>query len=180
MVNPGYYVLVGITAQYPDAREFLVSRLRTEGPYNATGFLAALHMTVAEEFVVYAGQDINDYFIDGRDTLRAPALARVLGNNGQQGFHGIPQMPLFVYKAIADEFSTVRDTDALVDRYCRVGVNILYQRNTIGGHVDEIFNGASRAFDWLSQILEGGAAEQQPAVGCVVENVSVNVTTPAL
>ncbi|KAK7751919.1 hypothetical protein SLS62_006220 [Diatrype stigma] len=169
-------MLLGITAEYPEARDFLVSSLHTEGPYNATGFLAALQMTVGDEFVVYAGQDINRYFIQGRDFLRTPEIARILGNNGYQGYHGIPQMPVFVYKAIGDEFSNVADTDALVERFCGVGANILYQRNTVGGHIDEISNGEPRAMDWLVEVLEGATERKQPATGCVVENVTVNVT----
>lgn len=167
---------MGLTAQYPDARDFLVSSLYTEGPYNATGFLAALQMGVSDDFVVYAGQDINKYFVQGRDFLRSPEISRIFGNNAFQGYHGIPQMPVFLYKAIGDEFSNVNDTDALVGKFCEVGANILYQRNTVGGHIDEISNGAPRALDWLIEVIEGATEPKQPAVGCVVENVTVNVT----
>lgn len=34
------------------------------------------------------------------------------------GYHGVPQMPIFAYKAIGDEVSVIADTDDLVDKYC--------------------------------------------------------------
>jgi hypothetical protein len=34
--------ILGLSSQYPDEKEYLLSRLKTEGPFNATGFLAAL------------------------------------------------------------------------------------------------------------------------------------------
>jgi hypothetical protein len=50
------------------------------------------------------------------------------------GYHGVPSMPVFVYKAIQDEFSPVADTDTLVERYCGVGANI-----TVGGPMSKRF-----------------------------------------
>jgi len=35
--------ILGLSSQYPDEKEYLLSRLKTEGPFNATGFLAALN-----------------------------------------------------------------------------------------------------------------------------------------
>ena len=71
------------------------------------------------------------------------------------GYHGVPQFPIFIYKAIHDEYSNVKDTDLVVDRYCMVGANILYQRNEAGNHLDEETNGQSRALHWLSSVLNG-------------------------
>ena len=80
-------------------------------------------------------------------------------------------MPIFMYKAIADELSRVQDTDALVDRYCGVGASILYQRNTIGGHGAEDINGDPRALEWLSSTLNGTLHQS----GCLIQNVTVNI-----
>lgn len=170
------YSPVGVTAQYPEGRDFLIRSTHAGGPYNTTGLLAALHMGLSDEIVTFAGHDINDYFVQGAGFLHTPEMSRILGNDAVQGFHGIPQMPVFVYKAIADEMSDVEDTDALVERFCEVGANILYQRNTVGHHNDEIANGAPRAIEWLVEVLEGSTEPKQPAAGCLVENVTVNVT----
>ena len=40
------------------------------------------------------------------------------------GYYGVPAIPVFAYKAIADEASPVENTDELIDYYCGVGANI--------------------------------------------------------
>lgn len=110
--------VLGLSSQYPEEREFLESRLKTEGPFNATGFLAAENYTLDEAIVAYAFQNIGDYFIGGLADLLGAVPTRLAQLDGIMGYHGVPQVPLYVYKAIADEVSVVNDTDALVDRFC--------------------------------------------------------------
>ncbi|OAG01115.1 LIP-domain-containing protein [Paraphaeosphaeria sporulosa] len=168
---PGLYL--GLTSQDEEARAYLVSRLKKSGPYNATTFLADLHLTVNQAFATYANQDLYDYFINGRADLLAPILTKIADRNSYQGYHGVPKMPTFVYKAIGDEFSTVKSTDALVERWCSINVDVEYQRNTVGNHITEISNGKQRALDWLGSIFDGTAT----IGGCSVKNVSVNVVS---
>ncbi|KAI1082829.1 LIP-domain-containing protein [Whalleya microplaca] len=165
-------VLLGVTAQEPWARNFLVGKLKTEGPYNATGFLAALHMPITEIFAAYPGQDISDYFVDGWALLEDPKMKALLGKNAYAGRHGVPQTPVFAYKAIGDEFSNVTESDRLIESWCELGVDVLYQRNTIGGHVTENINGKPRAMAWLSSVLDG----KYSASGCTWQDVTVNLT----
>lgn len=167
---PGVYL--GLTSQDKGARAYLVSRLKTSGPYNATVFLADLNMTVTSAFAAYANQELNSYFVNGGADLEAPILAKFAERNWYQGYHGVPLMPTFVYKAIGDEFSTVKSTDALVERWCGIGVDVEYQRNTVGGHIAEILNGKQRALDWLGSVFEGTASLK----GCLVKDVTVNIT----
>lgn len=108
-----------MSSQYPVEREFLVSRLKTEGPLNATGFLAALNYTLNQAIAAYALQDISEYFIGGIDDLLGPIPTKIINRDGLMGYHGVPQMPLLVYKAIGDEVSVVQDSDALVAKYCQ-------------------------------------------------------------
>ncbi|KAL1962662.1 hypothetical protein VTN77DRAFT_9296 [Rasamsonia byssochlamydoides] len=126
--------------------------------YPEVMFLATKNITWAEAIATFMNQDISDYFVNGEAYVQA-------------------QMPLFVYKAIADEISPIGETDALVDKYCAVGANILYQRNMVGGHLAEYTNGDARAFEWLRSVLEG---TYTPASGCTIQNVTVNVTSTAL
>lgn len=65
--------LSAVTSQYPEARAFLLSQLKTSGPYNATGFLAALHLNVNEGLVGFTGQNLNEYFVDGFGAYRRRA-----------------------------------------------------------------------------------------------------------
>ena len=172
--------LLGLGSQYPQAYEFLLEKLKPAGPYNQTMFLSAKNMTLDEALEAFANQNIYEYFVDGNADLQMPIIQKVFDNDGFMGYHGVPQMPLFVYKAIADEFSKVEDTDALVNKYCTVGANILYQRNTVGGHIAEVTNGDAMAFEWLSSVLDGTYSTMFSSQGCTIQNVTVNITSSPL
>ena len=169
-------VLLGITTQYPAAREYLLSQLKSTGPYNKTEFLAAQKYSIEEAFGIYANQSIYEYFKDGQQFFDAPVIQHMIDRDGYMGYHGVPQMPLFIYKSTHDEITRVEDTDELVQRYCQVGANILYERNTIGGHLAEETNGDKRALQWLSKVL-GGTNNHH---GCTIRNVAINVTDSPL
>ncbi|KIW97677.1 uncharacterized protein Z519_01261 [Cladophialophora bantiana CBS 173.52] len=169
--------LVGAMKQYPAAYQYLVSNLKTSGPYNATGFLAVQNMSYLEAAVAFMNQSVlNNYFIDGTSLFQQPIIQRIFNIDGLMGYHGVPQMPMFIYKAMHDEYSHVGDTDSLVARYCEAGANILYQRNTAGNHLDEETNGDERAFDWLKAALNGSLMMHR---GCTVQNVTVSISSHA-
>lgn len=196
---------LGLASQYPELKSYLVSKLKTTGPYNATGFLAAENYTNADAIGAYVFQDPSDYFVDGISDLLSPIARKIAITEGQMGYHGVPQMPLYIYKAIADEVSDVNDTDVLVDRYCdgepnsvpiwlaansrqsgdgllgtdcnlAAGANIFYTRNTVGGHGAEETNGKPAALSFLQDVLNGTQATSFPRSGCRSENVAVNIT----
>ncbi|PYH44046.1 LIP-domain-containing protein [Aspergillus saccharolyticus JOP 1030-1] len=172
--------ILGIASQYPVTYDFLVSQLNPTGPYNRTVFLAAKGLTLAEAEVVYAGQNIYNYFVNGSDTFRDPRVQYVLNRDGYMGYHGIPQLPIYAYKAIHDEVSPIHDTDVLLARYCGVGANILYERNTVGGHSAESVNGHASALTFVAAVLQGRYASLYQTEGCTFRNVTVNVTDSAL
>ncbi len=177
LIPPG---LLGVTSQNQEAHDFLLGKVKTSGPYNQTEFLSAYHMSIAQAFVTFAGQNIFDYLEGGITTFNSPIIQKVFDSNGFMGYHGVPEMPMFFYKAIADELAPIKDTDEIVQKYCDVGVSILYHRNEIGGHVAEETNGDARAFEWLSGVLEGTSGLKNPGVGCIVEDVAVNITDSPL
>ncbi|KAK0943895.1 hypothetical protein LTR29_004661 [Friedmanniomyces endolithicus] len=168
--------LLGFTAEYPAARIYLLSQLKTTGPYNRTGFLVAETLNVEQAFAAYATQPLFDYFVNGYESLVAPVLRDIFKNNGYMGYHGIPQMPLYFYKATHDEIAPIDAVDELVSRYCRVGVNILYERNSVGGHLAEEINGDASAFQFLKAVL-GGTYNH---TGCTVRDVALNITNSPL
>lgn len=167
-------VLLGVTAQFPKARNYLIDNLKTEGPFNATAFLAGLGYNLLEYVTAYQGQDIYKYFVDGVDILRAPELVRVFGNNAVPTYHGIPRMPLFAYHAISDKLTPIGPADLHIKRYCDVDVDVLYQRNTLGGHDEEGINGRTRALEWLTRWLNGD--NDKVITGCTVETVTVGAS----
>lgn len=164
--------ILGLTSQYPEVQKYLISQLKTSGPYNKTGFLAARDLSQPQTEVVYSGQDITEYFENGLDTFREPQVQRIINRDGIMGYHGVPQVPMFVYKTIHDEVSKVADTDALVERYCQVGANILYQRNSVGTHAEDSLYSASAAMHWLGAVLTGSYASTYSTEGCTIQNVT--------
>lgn len=169
--------ILGLTSQFPDVRAYVLSQLKTSGPYNATTFLDAAKETFVQTKVAFAFQNIADYFVDGFASLLVPQMQKILDSDGMMGYHGVPAIPLFVYKAINDEVSPVADTDALVARYCGIGADILYQRNTVGGHEAESANGDPAAFEFLASVLGG---TYTATAGCAVQNVTVAISTSPL
>ncbi|KAK0750914.1 secretory lipase-domain-containing protein [Schizothecium vesticola] len=165
--------LLGIASQHPEAYWWILSRLK---PATAAKFLSVRYMTAAQSIAAFWGENIYDYFVGGWADLRAARVMKMMYNvDGYMGYHGVPRMPVFVYKAVNDELSKVDDTDALVDRFCKVGANILYHRNTAGGHNEELVNGRQRAFAWLSSVLDGSYDEVYSTMGCTVVNVTYNI-----
>ena len=169
--------LLGITNQYPDAYDYLVGQLNPSGGFNKSTFLSTMTMDSTTGDAFFQNQDIYRYFINGKASIEVPILQHIFDVEGLMGYHGIPQMPLFIYKAIADETAPIVDTDQLVDKYCAVGANILYQRNTIGGHLAELTNGDGRAMDWLSSVLDGTYSLRYSAAGCNIQNVTEGTDT---
>jgi hypothetical protein len=94
--------LLGFTSQYPEACAYLVSQLKASKPYNATGFLAAQNDSFEEAFPIYSGQNIWDYFVDVIAVVDSPLIQTIFNTNAHIGYHGVPSMPIFSYKAIND------------------------------------------------------------------------------
>lgn len=158
--------LLGVTAEYPDAKEYLESRLVSA---TADDFLSVRHINVADAVANFAGKDIYSFFKGGAADLQAPVLRNLYGIPAEIGDHAVPAVPLFIYKAIGDQYCPVEQTDATVKRLCDVGAQVIYERNTVGEHVSEIENGRTRVMDWLWTIFD----ESFQTSTCTVRNVTV-------
>ncbi|OAQ59562.1 lipase 1 precursor protein [Pochonia chlamydosporia 170] len=163
-------LLLGITAQYPEATAYLESRLV---PETKTEFLSVRDMNAGDALPKFAGKDIYAYFIGGAEDLQAPILQKLYDDQAKLSDKGVPSMPIFVYKAIKDEYCPVEQTDSTVKTFCEAGADIRYDRNTVGSHVLEIENGKPRAMTWLDGIFN--ESHITPPSGCTVHNVSVDV-----
>ncbi|GAB1318255.1 Lipase 2 [Madurella fahalii] len=170
--------LVGVTMQWPHARQFLLSRLRRDGPYNATGFLAVERMTGVESLIAYAKHDVFAYFVNGESDVFDPIVQAVIDADSVLGVYGplSSEVPMFVYHAVQDEISAIEETDDLVKGYCEKGGRVLYHRNELGTHNDELWSGRLRTMDFLAHVLEDKRSNNMtvPGVGeCRTENVKV-------
>ncbi|KAK4215452.1 lipase 2 [Rhypophila decipiens] len=181
--------LVGVVDQWPEAREYLRSRLKAEGTYNATGFLKIEKMSGVEALMAYKDQDVYDYFVGGKSDIWGSEsngiIQAVVDKDAVMGVHEAPpkEVPVFVYKAAKDEMSAVEETDVLVESYCKGGARVLYHRNHEGGHNDELWAGRLRTMDFLRTVLDGwtGANMTIPDVGkCITEDVKVPLDVTCL
>ncbi|KAI0910127.1 LIP-domain-containing protein [Ustulina deusta] len=164
-------VVLGLAAQYPEALAYVRSRLK---PETADEFLAARHMNTGAVTSFFSSKDIYSYFVGGAADLQALPLQQVYGPECRLGYYGLPGMPLFLYKAIGDQYCPISRTDALASRFCDAGVELTFERNTVGGHVAEIGNAKPRVFEWLGSIFK--ETYQTPAGGCSIRDVTVNIT----
>ncbi|KAK3374769.1 lipase [Podospora didyma] len=163
--------LLGLTSQYPDAQKFLISHLKP-GPTN-DAFLAARNVSWTQAIQTFSGQDIaTTYFINGLADVFAPEMRLAWGRDSCMGYHGVPwMMPVYVYQAAHDELASVDDTAALVARYCGVGANIFFERNQVGGHLEELVAGAPGAVRWLASVFDGTYSQKYPSTGCTIVDV---------
>lgn len=168
--------ILGLTSQHPAAEAVMLSKLKVSGPFNKTGFLQTRNMTSRQAVYAYAGVDMAQFFNGGLSLLDDPAVVEAINTDGVMGFNSVPKMPILAYKAIADEVSPVADTDALVAKYCNKGATILYERNTVGGHVAEATNGEPAVNEFLDSVLAGTFS----MTGCEIRNVTITLSTTPL
>jgi Secretory lipase len=167
--------IIGITSQRTEARKYIDSRLKESGPFNKSLFYTAMQYSGSQVLFAFENQNVSDYFFNGTSDLDVPIMNDIYYNDAIMGHHGVPNMPVFVYKAIHDEMSAAAETDALVDAFCQQGANILYHRNDVGGHNEELWQGRGRALDFLSDVLDDTDLISIPKTGCSILNVTVAV-----
>lgn len=142
-------VLLGLTAQYPEAKAYLERQLLPK-----TKFLSARHTSFADAARRFSGRDVYGYFKGSAADLQALVLRNSYNAQTKLGPKEVPAMPMFVYKAIRDQYCPVEQTDITVKRFFSAGVDITYERNTVGEHVSEIKNGEQRATKWLWSVFD--------------------------
>jgi hypothetical protein len=168
MVN----ALIGLTAEYPEQREFMDSRLKREGSYNITEFYMATQLTgVPSGLAQYLYHNVYEYFKNGREDVFAPIMLLPLIREGNVGLQGTPFMPVFMYQAVHDEMCPIKSIDDAAKQYCGNGANIWFQRNILGGHNAEGTNGRQRGLNFLTDVVEGTNTTGRPEKGCRIENV---------
>ena len=162
---------LGLTSQSTTARQLLESSLF---PNNASQFLSAEHDNLLQWQAPFSRKDITSYFANYTAFLFAPEIRRLQRDNWHLGLHGIPRVPMFIYKAIEDELAPVQLVDDLVHRWCSLeAVDARYERNRIGGHAAEYQNGAGRATRFLASVLDGTADMVPVNGGCTILDVTV-------
>ncbi|KAF9889374.1 hypothetical protein FE257_007484 [Aspergillus nanangensis] len=144
-------------------------------PEKADKFWAAANGCLSEAKEVGSDEDMYSYFAKGEASFYDPEPQSIFKWSGQMGIRDTPTMPLFVYKAVADEISPVEDTDTLVKQYCAQGARIEYHRDWVGVHLTEAIAGSASAMHWISERLNGDAVDD----GCRTKQVVLTELDPA-
>jgi hypothetical protein len=143
-------------------------------PATASYFRRPLSQCEDEDAQDFSMQDIFPYFDVGEGIFDDPVVERILNATGYMGTHGTPEMPMFIYKAVADEISPIADTDEFVAKMCAQGTRIEYVRDHIGDHGSEAIAGAGNAFNFLKDRFNGVPA----ASSCNTSTVSDDLFDP--
>lgn len=162
--------LLGMANAFPEFENALTAQLI---PEKEAEFYQAGANCFYGDVVLFAGQNMSSYFYDGDNIITEPTIAKYFRSNAQMGLHGVPSMPLFVYKAVADEISPIADTDALVDQFCNDGVSITYVRDAAGEH----FTQAATSFPDVINFLRARFAGV-PISGCTRRNEFLDILDP--
>ncbi|KAI4725820.1 secretory lipase-like protein 1 precursor [Aureobasidium sp. EXF-10728] len=162
--------LLGMTNAFEDFDTALTKQLI---PATAAQFYQGGTNCFYGDVLTFANQNMSKYFYDGDNIIKEPTIAKYFRSNAQMGTHGVPQMPLFVYKAVADEISPIADTDALVNQFCNDGVSITYVRDAAGEH----FTQAATSFPDVINFLRARFAGT-PISGCSIRNEFLDVLDP--
>ncbi|OTA92182.1 hypothetical protein M434DRAFT_22027 [Hypoxylon sp. CO27-5] len=167
-------ILLGIMHEYPEADAYIRSCLK---PETSDAFLEGNNMQSFQAFRAFANRDLYSYFKNGQaDLTDSPVLRKIRKVEWILGYHGVPEILLFVYKAIRDHMTPIADMDEHIAQYKRFNASVLYERNTVGDHVTEIENGQDRAIEWLASVFNGtyDGVDQ----GVRVRDVTVDIYKP--
>ena len=155
-INQGPYVgiafggLTGLSKAFSSLSCYLNAHLL---PDKKAQFLAVGKQCIEQLLENTANLDLFSFFRNGIGVLYDPVPSSILAKEGQMGLHGVPELPLLIYKATGDQISPIGDTDALYEKFCSEGVAIEYQKNLNGDHFTEAILGGPAAFDWVMNRL---------------------------
>ncbi|KJZ72217.1 hypothetical protein HIM_08359 [Hirsutella minnesotensis 3608] len=167
LLPPG---MIGLANQYPVINDLLAKHIRPEAK---ASFYTAKQICAAPQLAGNLFKDVKAAFDDQSVFTTEPVTSILNENNMGQA---IPQMPLYVYKAVLDEVSPIRETDDLVQKYCSAGTSVEYHRMNLVEHALGETEGVPGALGWIDNVLSGRA----PMASCSTSNETVNLFSPEI
>ena len=155
-INQGPYVgiafggLIGLSKAYPGLGSYVNDHLLQD---RKASFLAFGKLCIEQLLANTTNLDLFSFFRNGKKFLSDTIPSSILANEAQMGLHGVPKLPLFMYKAVGDQISPIGDTDDLYEKFCSEGVAVEYQKNLNGDHFTEAILGGPTAFHWITDRL---------------------------
>ncbi|KAE8445253.1 hypothetical protein EG329_013625 [Mollisiaceae sp. DMI_Dod_QoI] len=172
-MNNGQYAGLGVAGLWglyqafetPELRELVDEELY---PQSRPFFEKPRMQCASADFDQFDNQDVFSYFRSGEAFLNKPEMRDIVERTGIMGRHGLPQIPLYFYKAKEDVVSAGDDNDRLVEQFCGQGIKSLqYVRNSRGSHTSESIAGSGGAVGFLRDRFEG----VEPYRGCHTRDV---------
>jgi len=160
----------GLANAYPAFAAFIEQHLV---PATAATFkYARSNYCLLTDLTNFAFQNITAYFDE--DILKDPYVIQLFAQNNMGVLAPPPSMPIYVYQAINNELSPVKDTDDLVAKYCAAGSNVKYDRDLLSEHISLVNTGGPAAILWLQDRFDG--VPMTP--GCTTANVASTLASP--
>ncbi|KAE9971856.1 hypothetical protein EG328_005337 [Venturia inaequalis] len=162
--------LLGLSHDYPNMSTWIAEELI---PETAAEFRKADSQCFDSNEAQFAYKDIGTYFKRGLNSIvNDPVPRSVMHSGASLGVGATPKVPWYLYETIWDDAAPVELVDALVDKYCRAGMSIHYERNAIIKltHSEECIWGLPGAFAWLQERHDGRPLSIEH--GCKIQNVS--------
>ncbi|WYZ41024.1 hypothetical protein EsH8_IV_001365 [Colletotrichum jinshuiense] len=141
----------GLAAAYPEAAALFESQWISDA--KRSEFLSVAGGCLSQASSGGPGKDLFSYFKDGSKILQSPVLTSILNSTGLMGTHGVPKMPIYIYKAEFNEISPAADNAAYVSAICAQGAVIEHRRNLVGEHITEDILGAAGTIEWVNDRL---------------------------
>lgn len=153
----------GLANMFPDLQTLVDAHLK---PQYKAKFAAVKTQCIVPNAAEFLFADILGMFDDADALFNMPYVSDLLKRNNLG--HGVPKIPMFVYKGVLDDLTPVKDTDKLVNYYCSNGATSLqYYRDATAIHGSMAVVGAGRALGFLHSVMNG---EKQPS-GCKTQTV---------
>lgn len=89
------------------------------------------------------------------DALSAPPVARMLRQNSPLHIAGIPDVPIYHYHTVNDQFAPIAAARATLHRFCARGAVVHSEEKQLGEHLSEIALGAPGALRFLGGRFAG-------------------------
>ncbi|MFC7446918.1 lipase family protein [Rhodococcus daqingensis] len=165
--------LAGLAQDSPEFAALLDKMLTPAGRQMAT---AAAADCTPQNLLSFPFTDFDSHLTVPLNQVLADPLTRELLAERTLG-QGVPTAPLYLYNGINDELSTIESADRLVDRYCRAGTSVTYQRDpfpsVLSAHTALWALGAPAALAWLRAQIDDPSSDR----ACSTQTLST-ITTP--
>jgi hypothetical protein len=172
-------VAIGLAGLAQDSPEFTTLLDRYLTPAGKQAALAAAADCTPQNLLSFPFTNFDSLMTVPLTEVLADPLTRRLLDERALGTTA-PTAPVYLYNGINDELSTIASADGLVDRYCRGGTAVTYQRdpfpNVLSAHTALWALGAPAALAWLrGQVDDPGATRT-----CTTQTLSAISTPEAL